>query len=150
MSDQQVDILLADDSTADIELVSKALKAENNGWHIESVRDGVEAIAFVFGQTHEPGHDLVHKPRLIMLDLKMPRLNGFKVLERLKADPRTHNIPVVVLTSSPEHKDMDECSRLGASDYKVKPLTFDLYSRMVKEIANRWLEGSSPSTGKGI
>jgi len=145
MSEQQVDILLADDSTADIEVVSKALKAENKNWQIESVRDGVEAVAFIFGRHNEPGHDLAHKPRMIMLDLKMPRLNGFQFLERLKSDPRTRDIPMVVLTSSPEHKDMDECSRLGASDYKVKPLTFDSYTKMVKEIANRWLEGSPSS-----
>jgi two-component system response regulator len=145
MSEQGVDILLADDSTDDIELISKALGIENKTWNIVTVRDGVEAVEFVFGDDDDPGHALMHRPRLVVLDLKMPRMNGFQVLQRIKSDPRTHDIPVVVLTSSPDRKDMAESTRLGASDYKIKPVTFDFYRKMVQDIAHRWLEGS-PST----
>ena len=146
MAEQSVDILLADDSESDTELASRALRVKDEGWSVQTVRDGVEALAFVFGAGDVSDSELAHKPRLVLLDLKMPRMDGFQVLERLKSDPRTRNIPVVVLTSSPEQKDMARCTQLGANDYKVKPMTFDFYTRMVQEIAHRWLE-EGPSSG---
>ena len=139
MTELGVSILLVDDSSADIELMLKVLERHQAGWGIKTARDGVEALDLIFGAQASPDEPVHFKPQLVVMDLKMPRLGGFQVLERLKADPRTRDIPVVVLTSSPEHRDKAEASRLGASEYLVKSLTFEGFKGLMQRIVARWL-----------
>jgi two-component system, response regulator len=137
---KQVDIVLADDSFADIELMSRALVAAGHGWNIVAVRDGVELLELIIGKEGQADAPLACQPRLIVLDLKMPRLNGFESLKRLKSDPRTRGIPVVIMTSSPERQDMTKATEMGASEYLIKPMTFERYAQLIQDAAARWLK----------
>jgi len=134
---EAADILLAEDSDADAELISRALRKGSIVNHIARVRDGVEALEFVFREgsfsERRGGH-----PRLILLDLKMPRLGGIDVLRRLKADERAKMIPVVVLTSSAEEQDVIESYELGVNSYLVKPVDFAAFTQVVAQVGLYW------------
>jgi two-component system, response regulator len=134
---EAIEILLAEDSDADAEMIMRALKKGNVVNKVVRVRDGVEALEFVFS-TGAFSQRSGGYPRLIMLDLKMPRLGGIDVLRRLKADQRAKFIPVVILTSSAEEKDVAESYQLGVNSYLVKPVNIADFTSVVAQTGLYW------------
>ena len=130
-----VEILLAEDNPADAKLTLIALKHANVGNRVHVVENGEQALEFIFGNQTEPANS----PKLVLLDLKMPRVGGIEVLEKMKSDPRTKSIPVVVLTSSNHDKDLERCYKLGANSYIVKPVDFDQFMKVIKEVGLYWI-----------
>lgn len=128
-----VDILLAEDNQDDADLTIRALKKNNLSNNLHHVEDGVEVLEFIFSS------DSLNTPKLILLDVKMPRMNGIEVLRRLKSDQRTKSIPVVMLTSSKEEPDIKECYELGVNSYIVKPVEFDAFTKVVAELGVYWV-----------
>ncbi len=127
----EVEILLVEDSADDVELTLRALKARNLVNQVFVARDGAEALEFFFGEHAHPLREFGVTPRVILLDLKLPKVDGLEVLKRLKADARTRSLPVVVLTSSREEPDIAAAYRLGANSYIVKPVDFEAFARAV-------------------
>ena len=134
-----VEILLVEDSDEDLELALRALRRAKIVNHIEVARDGVEALDFLFSEGAHAGASGVQRPRVVLLDLKLPRIDGLEVLRRIKADPRTRAIPVVVLTSSSEQRDLVESYQLGVNSYIVKPVNFERFAQAVQEIGLYWV-----------
>jgi len=134
----EVEILLVEDNPSDVELTLRALKARNLANQVFVARDGAEALEFFFGE-HSPLRDIGVAPRVILLDLKLPKVDGLEVLRRLKGDERTRTLPVVVLTSSKEEPDIAAAYRLGANSYIVKPVDFEAFARAVSEVGLYWL-----------
>jgi two-component system response regulator len=134
-----VEVLLVEDNDLDAELTMRALKSCNLNNKLFWVKDGVEALEFIAGTGAFESRDARELPRLILLDLKMPRLSGIDVLRSLKADERTHAIPVVVLTSSSERRDLDECYELGVNGYVAKPIGFAELTEAVAKMGMFWL-----------
>jgi two-component system response regulator len=134
---EAIEILLVEDSDADAELITRALRKSNLVNKVVRLRDGVEALEFVFrqGPFSQRGGG---QPRLILLDLKMPRLGGIEVLRRLKADERARVIPVVVLTSSAEEQDVLESYKLGVNSYLVKPVEFSAFTSVITQTGLYW------------
>jgi two-component system response regulator len=128
---QQADILLVEDNPNDAELTQRALRKTDIGVHLALARDGAEALEYLLGGQH--------KPRVIFLDLKLPKIDGIEVLRRVRADDRTRSIPVVVLTSSQEERDITECYKLGVNSYVVKPVEFEKFYKAVGDLAIYWL-----------
>ena len=122
---EQVEILLVEDNPSDLELALLALKENNLSNKIEVVRDGAEALDFIFATGAYFGRQVEDTPKIILLDLKLPKIDGLEVLRRIKQDPRTQAIPVVVLTSSSAERDVVETYQLGANSYIVKPVDFE-------------------------
>lgn len=141
-----VEILLVEDTLEDLELTCRALRNANLGNHIQIARDGAEALDFVFCEGPHAGRDIHDVPKLIMLDLKLPKVDGLEVLQRLKADERTRQIPVVVLTSSKEQNDVIRSYALGVNSYIVKPVNFEGFMSAVKELGMYWLLLNQPPT----
>ena len=135
----EVDILLIEDSADDVELTLHALRREHLANNIISVRDGEEAVEFLFCQGNYRHRNFEHPPRLVLLDLKLPKPNGLEVLKRIKDDARTRAIPVVVMTSSKEERDLVESYKLGANSYIQKPVDFDQFREMVKNTGLYWM-----------
>ena len=138
MENRIVDILLVEDSPYDAELTMTALLAKNITNHIEHVEDGAEALDFIFCRGRFAKRSFTNLPRLVLLDLKMPKVSGIDVLRALKSNSDTHKIPVVVLTSSKEEPDIDKCYELGANSYIVKPVGFENFAAAVTEIGMYW------------
>jgi two-component system, response regulator len=137
----EVEILLVEDNPADVELTLRAFRARNFANQVFVARDGAEALAFFFGEDGG-GHPLTEfgvTPRVILLDLNLPKVDGLEVLKRLKADERTRSLPVVVLTSSREQPDIAAAYRLGANSYIVKPVDFESFARAVSEVGLYWV-----------
>ncbi len=134
-----VEILLVEDNPQDLELTLRALQKANISNRIEVARDGAEALDFVFGEGAHLGRKIEDGPRLILLDLKLPKIDGLQVLKRVKSDPRTRSIPVVVLTSSKEQRDVVESYHLGVNSYIVKPVNFEGFAQAVKDLGFYWL-----------
>jgi two-component system response regulator len=132
-----VDILLVEDSDADAEMTTRALRKGGLVNKLVRVRDGVEALEFVFRSGPWSARDST-QPKLILLDLKMPRLGGIDVLRRLKSDTRTHAVPVVMLTSSAEEQDIAESYHLGVNSYLVKPVEFAAFVELVARLGMYW------------
>ena len=150
MVDRLVDILLVEDNPHDVELTLHALQEHNLANHIEVARDGVEALDFLFGTGAHAGRRVERGPKVVLLDLKLPRMDGLEVLRRVKGDSRTQIIPVVVLTSSREERDVIESYRLGVNSYIVKPVDFDQFTRAMRDIGFYWVLLNEPplaSTG---
>lgn len=141
MAEQQVEILLVEDNPDDVELALHALKRHNLANTVQIARDGAEALAFIFGdgQDDAPQDRLRHRPRLILLDLKLPKVDGLEVLDRLKGDPRSKQIPVVVLTSSNQEPDLQRAYDRGANSYIVKPVNFEQFVDAVQQLGFYWL-----------
>ena len=131
MTQGEIEVLLVEDNPSDVELTLRALQKRNLANRVVVARDGVEALEVL--QRAEP------PPKVVLLDLKLPKLNGLEVLRRLKSDDRTKRIPVVVLTSSHEEPDVEESYRLGVNSYIVKPVDFESFASAVAEVGLYWL-----------
>jgi two-component system response regulator len=131
-------ILLVEDNPDDVALTLRALKKNNIGNKIVVASDGVEALDYLFGTGPYAGHDIV-LPQLILLDLKLPKLDGFEVLKKVRADPRTSFLSVVILTSSKEQQDIAEGYGLGANSYIRKPVDFQQFLEAVRQLGMYWL-----------
>jgi two-component system response regulator len=134
-----VDILLVEDNAEDVELTMHALQREHMANNIFNVRDGEEAVEFLFCSGKYKDRSFDHPPRVVLLDLKLPKLNGLEVLKRLKSDPRTRTVPVVILTSSKEESDLVASYNLGANSYVQKPVDFDRFREIVKSTGLYWI-----------
>ena len=135
---QQVDILLAEDTATDAEMTMRALRKRGLANNLIWVKDGSEAIDFLFHAGTFAG-TVSGKPKLVLLDVKMPKVDGIEVLRRIRADPALHAVPVVMLTSSAEERDMVESYRLGANSYIVKPVdTFD-FDKVISDTGFYWM-----------
>lgn len=139
-----VEILLVEDSLEDLELTQRALRNANLGNRIQIARDGAEALDFIFCEGPYEQRKIQDTPRLILLDLKLPKVDGLEVLERIKTDPRTKHIPVVVLTSSKEQVDVVKSYQLGVNSYIVKPVNFEGFNAAVQELGMYWLLLNQP------
>ncbi len=139
-----VDILLVEDNPHDVELTLRALKKHNLANSVHVVKDGAEALEFVFGTGAYTDRDIENGPKVILLDLKLPKVDGLEVLRKIKSDERTKIIPVVVLTSSQEESDIVESYKLGANSYMVKPVDFDKFIESVSELGLYWLLLNKP------
>ena len=139
-----VEILLVEDSLEDLELTQRALRNAKLGNHIQIARDGAEAMDFIFCEGQHAGRRIEDSPKLILLDLKLPKVDGLEVLERIKSDPRTKHIPVVVLTSSKEQVDVIKSYQLGVNSYIVKPVNFEGFTAAVQELGMYWLLTNQP------
>ncbi|MGA3328606.1 MAG: response regulator [Terriglobia bacterium] len=139
MSAKEIEILLVEDNPDDAELALHALRRENFSNQIQVVRDGVEALDFVFCRNAYSHRKFEDPPKVVLLDLKLPKVDGLEVLRAMKADPRTQTIPVVVLTSSKEEKDLIESYHLGANSYIQKPVDIDQFRETVKQLGLYWL-----------
>jgi two-component system response regulator len=137
-------ILLVDDSAADIELTVHVLRQNHLANDIHVAQDGKEALDFIFCRGAYAGRSPDEPPRVILLDLKLPKVDGLEVLKAIRADERTKAIPVVVFTSSKEQKDLIEGYKLGTSAYIQKPVDFDQFRRAIKEIGMFWLVSNQP------
>ena len=135
----EVEILLVEDNPYDAELTLRALKEKGLANKVITFPDGVEALDFLFGRGPFAGRDLAVRPKVIFLDLKLPRINGLEVLEKIRAEERTKTIPVVILTSSQEETDIVKSYNLGVNSYMVKPVDFDNFVRVVEELGLYWL-----------
>jgi two-component system, response regulator len=139
-----VEILLVEDSPQDLELAQRALRKANLTNHIQVARDGAEALDFIFCEGAFSTRKIEDPPKVILLDLKLPKVDGLEVLRRIKDDERTRMIPVVVLTSSKEQSDVVESYRLGVNSYIVKPVNFESFARAVQELGMYWLLLNQP------
>jgi two-component system response regulator len=139
MSIQPIDILLVEDNPDDVELTLYALRRNNLANAIHVVRDGEEALDFVFCRGAFQGRKLDDPPKVILLDLKLPKVDGLEVLRTLKQDKRTKAIPIVVMTSSKEQRDMVEGYQLGVNSYIQKPVDFEEFRNLIKQLGFYWL-----------
>ena len=146
MSDTHaIELVLVEDNPEDLQLTLRALRKFQSAEHILVARDGAEAMDFLFGEGRHQTLRPDHPPRLVLLDLKLPKVEGLEVLRRVKSDPRTRAIPVVVLTSSKEQSDVVESYRLGANSYIVKPVNFEQFIHAVQSLGEYWLHLNQPS-----
>ena len=142
-----LEILLVEDNPNDVELALHALKKHNLANRIQVVRDGAEALDFLFARGPFSHRDINQIPRVVLLDLKLPKVDGLEVLRQVKADPRTRKIPVVVLTSSREERDVVESYSLGVNSYILKPVDFQQFTEAVRTIGLYWLLLNEPPKG---
>lgn len=139
MATNRVEILLVEDSPNDIELTMHSLRKNNITNHVHVVRDGAEALEFLYGTGAYAGRSGDEGPKVVLLDLKLPKVDGLEVLRRLKSDPGTRHIPVVVLTSSREERDIVESYKLGVNSYIVKPVDFGQFVEAVRQLGLYWM-----------
>jgi CheY-like chemotaxis protein len=147
MSEDNIEILLVEDSPDDLEMALRALRKAHLANRIQVARDGAEALDFIFGQGAHNGRKIENGPKVILLDLKLPKVDGLEVLRRVKTDERTKVIPVVVLTSSKEQPDVQQCYSLGVNSYIVKPVNFESFAAAVAELGMYWLLLNQPPKG---
>lgn len=139
MNDQDVEILLVEDNANDAEMTIRALRKNNIANHVLRLKDGAEALDYIFATGEFASRNILHKPKLIILDLKMPKVDGIEVLKNIRNNQITKNIPVVVLSSSKEDPDIEKCYSYGVNSYVVKPMRFDNYIKTVSELGIYWL-----------
>ena len=142
--DYEVEILIIEDNMSDAEMTIRALKKNNLTNKLLHLKDGVEALDFLFARGNYSGRKVENIPKVILLDLKMPKVNGLQVLQKLKSEERTKRIPVVILTSSNEDPDIQECYRLGVNSYVVKPVQFEQFVKSVSELGLYWMLLNQP------
>lgn len=134
-----VEVLIVEDNSTDLEITLRALRRHNLANKVLAVRDGEEALAFLFGEGKYAGRKTNTHPRVILLDLKLPKVDGIEVLRAIKGNEVTRSIPVVVMTSSAEDRDRIESYRLGVNSYIVKPVEFDAFIKAISEVGFYWL-----------
>ncbi|MEN3330275.1 MAG: hypothetical protein V7638_5082 [Acidobacteriota bacterium] len=135
----EVEVLLVEDNPSDAELTMRALKKRNLANKLFHAKDGAEALDFIFAHGPFAYRRVENGPKVVLLDLKLPKIDGLEVLRRIKSDERTKKIPVVVMTSSREDKDLATCYENGVNGYVVKPVEFEDFSRAVSELGFYWL-----------
>jgi two-component system response regulator len=140
----EVEILLVEDSLSDAELIIRALRKVNLANHVVHLKDGVEALDFIFAKGAFSERDVKKVPKVILLDIKMPRVDGIEVLRQVKSDPNTKLIPVVVMTSSKEEQDIVTSYQLGVNSFVVKPDEFDGFAKAVSELGLYWVLVNQP------
>jgi two-component system response regulator len=142
--EHEIEILLVEDNMNDAEMTIRALKKNNLANKLVHLKDGAEALDFLFANGVYSRRNVEHGPKVILLDLRMPKINGIQVLEKIKTDDRTKKTPVVILTSSKEDPDIADCYRLGANSYIVKPVQFDDFVKAVSELGVYWMMINQP------
>lgn len=142
--ENEIEILLVEDNAGDAEMTIRALRKNNLANNLMHVKDGAQALDFIFAQGEYANRAHKNLPKIVVLDLKMPKVNGIEVLRRIKADERTRRMPVVVLTSSKEDPDVEECYRLGVNSYVVKPVEFDEFFKAVSDLGLYWMIVNQP------
>ena len=140
----EIEILLVEDNATDAELCIRALKKSNLANNLVWVKDGAEALDFLFANGTYVGRNMSFPPKVVLLDLRLPKVDGMEVLRRVKADERTRSIPVVVLTSSKEDRDIAESYQLGVNSFISKPVEFDEFAKTVSELGLYWLLVNRP------
>lgn len=140
----EVEILLVDDSPEDVELCIRSLRNHKISNEIQVAEDGAEALDFLFCRGKFSQRSFLSPPRLVLLDLKLPKIDGLEVLRNLRHDPRTRSIPVVILTSSKEQRDLIEGYNLGVNSYIQKPVDFDKFAETIRQIGMFWLVLNQP------
>jgi two-component system response regulator len=140
----QVEILLVEDNPNDMELTLHVLKKNHLSNRIKVVRDGAGALDFLFAKGAYEGRDLTNGPKVVLLDLKLPKVDGLEVLRQIRSDPRTKTIPVVVLTSSREERDIAESYNQGVNSYVAKPVDFEQFTEAVRQLGIYWLLLNQP------
>jgi DNA-binding response OmpR family regulator len=145
MRENTIEIILVEDNPADVEMTLDALKERNLANKVHVLRDGAAALSYIMNNVDcRPGRADVQHPKLILLDLKLPKVDGLEVLRRIRSDERTKSVPVVILTSSNEERDRIEGYKLGVNSYVVKPVDFDDFARAVSEIGCYWVLMNKP------
>jgi two-component system response regulator len=144
MNNSEIEILLIEDNLNDAELAMRALRKNSIANNIIHLKDGAAALDFLFGTGEYHERNINNKPKVILLDLKMPKVSGIEVLEKIKANELTKKIPVVVLTSSKEHPDVEKSYALGANSYIVKPVDFESFRKTVNDLGVYWLLLNQP------
>jgi two-component system, response regulator len=139
MDNQSIEILLVEDNPNDVELELRAFKKNNLANKVFVVRDGAEALDYLFGTGPYTNRQGYVRPKVILLDLKLPKISGMDVLRKVRADERTKTIPVVILTSSKEERDLVESYKLGVNSYITKPIEFDTFVGVSAELGLYWL-----------
>jgi CheY-like chemotaxis protein len=140
-----VEILIVEDNARDLELTMRALAKHRLGNHVVAVRDGVEALDFLFARGAYADRVVTEGPQVIFLDMKLPKVDGMEVLRQIKADERTRMIPVVMVTSSAQERDLAETYRLGVNSYVVKPIDFDSFVKTIADLGFYWLAVNRPA-----
>jgi two-component system response regulator len=138
--ERRVDVLLVEDNADDAALTMRALSRLEPAPAVVHVEDGARALDFLFGGGAFAGRDTAIQPRLVLTDLQMPRMDGVELLKSLRADPRTRAIPVVVLSSSGEERDVAACIGHGANSYVLKPVDFDAFNKVIEHLCRYWLD----------
>jgi CheY-like chemotaxis protein len=139
LSDGEIEIVLVEDNPSDAELIIRSLRKHNLANKIVLLKDGAEALEFLCGQSgplHQSGGPI---PRVVLLDIKLPKVDGLEVLRRMKSDERTKDVPVVVLTSSNQESDIQEAYHLGVNSFVTKPIRFDEFAKVVAELGIYWV-----------
>ncbi len=144
MVEASAEIVLVEDNASDIELALRALEKNNIKNPIQVIRDGAEALDYLFGTGDYANRSVSDRPKVVLLDLKLPKVDGLEVLRQIKLDPRTRSIPVVIMTTSREDRDIAEGYRLGANSYIVKPIDFRHFVHVVKSLSAYWLMINEP------
>lgn len=144
MNENALEILFVEDNENDIELTLRALKKHNLANKVFVVKDGAEALDYIFAKGAYAHRKIEDAPKVVLLDLKLPKVDGLEVLRKMKSDERTKVIPVVVLTSSQEEQDVVESYRLGVNSYIVKPVDFDKFLTAVEELGFYWVLLNEP------
>lgn len=146
MNSESVEVLLVEDNSTDAELTIRELKKHHMANKLVHLKNGQEAVDFIFATGKYAGtRNVENSPKVILLDIQMPKVNGIEVLQKIKADPRTRSVPVVILTSSKEDPDIQKCYDLGANSYIVKPVNFEGFAQAIKNLGFYWLLLNQPS-----
>ncbi|MGA2480591.1 MAG: response regulator [Spirochaetia bacterium] len=144
MGNGEVEIVLVEDNPNDAELITRSLKKHNLANKIVLLKDGAEALDFLFAKHGDGTKGANRNPRVMLLDIKLPKVDGIEVLRRMKSDERTKDIPVVILTSSNEERDIKETYALGVNSFVTKPIKFDEFAKVVAELGIYWLMVNVP------
>lgn len=144
MSHNQVEVLLVEDSMDDAGLVIRAFKKSHLGNNIVHLTDGAEALDFLFARGKYSNREEMSLPKIILLDIKMPKVDGLQVLKEIKSNESTKSIPVIMMTSSNQDKDIEESYKLGANSYVVKPVGFENFSKAVVDVGMYWFLLNEP------
>ncbi|MFZ4717111.1 MAG: response regulator [Chthoniobacterales bacterium] len=148
MNNEHSNILIVEDNPNEVLLTIRSLKKHNLANNIVNVSDGQAALDYLFGEGGHQGRNVMEQPRVVLLDLKLPKLDGLQVLARIRADQRTKLLPVVILTSSQEESDLVQSYNLGANSYIVKPVEFENFAKSIYEIGLYWLVLNKPAPVK--